>query len=275
MILDTLDNMDNHFQEVIDIENYSDTSDNDVPKASKSSIDIHMELRYTFCLEEADEGYAGDLATQKLVTKKLISILSQFLVGDKLICGIEHFKSGKVECSPHVHIRFVTRSKKDTITKALKRALGAWYYKPRCYAMITFVHVDDMLKWWRYPLKQQKNDTFRFTYTRGISNEDKLYIRDVAYECWMVAGEVAVAKHNREDSDTLQERLFEYLSKYIASVGLNWSPHTIKEQILKFYVEVEHKPINFRTCEGYYYNYMLKMEYYTYAEIADKFAQDN
>ena len=85
-------------------------------KVQLSEADIYYKFRYTF--EEDD---AKDPEMRKRTMRLIINDLRRFMVGGKYTSGIECFSRGMVPTKPHCHIHFVSRTKKDTIRKWLKR----------------------------------------------------------------------------------------------------------------------------------------------------------
>lgn len=239
----------------------------EVPEMKKvepaSQADIYYKLRYTF-----EEDASENLPLMKTISKNIVSLLSNFMIGDKWTLGIECFKSGKVDAKPHLHLHFVSRTKKDTIVKCLKRSDLQIFNGNRCYSLGIEVIVNED-KFFRYPLKQQKNDTKRYVAFGKAFNLDvvKNWI-ETGYSCWIVACEISNAKRERkEDSDQLSDRLYAYLDKK----DVLDSDLKIKVEILKFYVEEENKPINIATCKGYFLNYKLKRKLCSYEDVASSF----
>lgn len=254
-----LDEMDLFVQQNIEDEN---SVPSEYDKTQYSQADIYYKFRYTFA-----EDVQGDLNCQKLQTNRLIGLLSKFMLENKYTVGIEWFTRGMVDAKHHVHIHFTSRTKKDTIVKALKRADKdeevLLFHSNRCYALGREVDVC-VDKFWRYPFKQQKNDTRKFMAVRGIAKPVALVLRDVAYDCWVTASEIMNKKiEKKEDSDQLSTRLYAFLDKKDTSTDIK-----IKIEIQKFYIEEEDKPFNRSTALGYFYNYKITRKKMTHEELA-------
>jgi len=231
-------------------------------KTSLSQCDIYYKFRYTY--PEND----NDLRGQKLTLKILIRYLQKFIIKGKFVAGIEHFKSGMEDAKPHVHIHFVSRTKKDTIVKSLKRADKTddfnLFHGNRCYSLGIEVNVNED-KFFRYPLKQQKGDTYKCVqYGNYFTQEKIIEMALEAYAVWITACEINVKKkEKKEDNDQLADRLFNYLNKQILDTDLS-----IKINIQKFYIDEEKKPFNKATALGYFYNYKISTKRMTHEELA-------
>jgi len=257
--MDSMDNLDLEENMRLIIE--EDEPESNIDNATLSQADIYYKFRYTF------EENTGDLYNQmieyKAVTKCLLSHLEKYMVEGRYVAGIEYFKSGMIDAKPHVHIHFVSRHKKDTIIKKLKRhsetkdlLLGN-----RCYSMGIEVNVNER-KFWRYPLKQQKDKTKRFYCSNGIDDIDSLI--NEAYAVWITACEIQNKKiEKKEDSDLFSDRLFNYLNKQNVSSDIS-----IKINIQKFYIDVEKKPFNMTTARGYFINYKVHKGLLSHEELA-------
>lgn len=218
-----------------------------------SQADIYYKFRYTFNDEDSD------LESQCAVTRMIIRELKRFMLDGKFIAGIEYFKTGMTEARPHVHIHFVSRTKKDTIRKWLKRhdekeAYADRLFKGnRCYSMGVEVNVN-LEKFWRYPLKQQKNDTHKAVLSNGFDKVQLMELVNSAYAVWITSCEVQNKKtEKKENNDLFADRLFNYLD------GLGTTSEIgIKIGIQKFYIVEENKPFNKTTAQGYLINYKIK-----------------
>lgn len=251
----TIDEMDN--VEFI-IEEIDEVKINEFEKIVLSQADIYYKFRYTF-----NESIT-DLQDQKSITKLIIDILRQYMSSEYYTAGIEWFKSGMVDCRPHVHIHFISRTKKDTIVKKLKRSQDVLFSGNRCYALGVEVNVDKE-KFFRYPLKQQNGDTRKFISAGGFEKETLIKMRDCAYAVWLTAAEVMNKKiEKKEDSDQLCDRLYVYLD----NLGHLDNDLSIKIGIQKFYIEQEKKPFNKTTALGYFYNYKIQKGKMTHEQLA-------
>jgi len=236
-------------------------------KTSLSQCDIYYKFRYTFnqFSDSRTDNVPTSLGEQKRHLGYLISNLKKFIIGDKFIAGIEHFKSGMEDAKPHVHIHFVSRTKKDTIVKSLKRNSGECLFQGnRQYSLGIEVNVNED-KFFRYPLKQQKGDTYKCVqYGNYFTKEKVIEMALEAHAVWITACEINVKKkEKKEDNDQLSDRLFNYLNKQILDTDLS-----IKINIQKFYIDEEKKPFNKATALGYFYNYKISTKRMTHEELA-------
>jgi len=249
--IDEMNNIEFIIEEIEEIEI------SEFDKIKLSQADIYYKFRYTF------NEKLIELEDQKKITNSIITLLRPYMSVEYFTAGIEWFKSGMVDCRPHVHIHFVSRTKKDTIVKKLKRS-GSMFDGNRCYSLGIEVNVDKE-KFFRYPLKQQNGDTRKFTRCGGFTKETLITMRDCAYAVWLTAAEVMNKKIQRkEDSDQLCDRLFVYLD----NIGQMDTDIKIKIAIQKFYIEQEKKPFNKTTALGYFYNYKIQKGKMSHEELA-------
>jgi len=240
------------------IEEVEETPVSEFDKIKLSHADIYYKFRYTF-----DDGRQANLDDQKTVTNEIIKMLRPYMSSEYYTAGIEWFKSGMVDAKHHVHVHFISRTKKDTIVKKLKRS-SDWFDGNRCYSLGIEVNVDKE-KFFRYPLKQQKGDTRKFTKCGGFDKETLITMRDCAYAVWLTAAEVMNKKiQKKEESDQLCDRLYVYLD----NIGHMDTDIKIKIAIQKFYIEQEKKPFNKTTALGYFYNYKIQKGKMTHEELA-------
>lgn len=223
-----------------------------------SQADIYYKFRYTF--SETDV----DLSERRAVMKSIITDLRRFMVGGRYVAAIERFKTGMVDAKAHCHIHFASRTKKDTIRKWLKRHDDAnIYHSNKCYALPVEVDVN-YDRFWRYPLKQQKNDTATLVLSEGFGADQLQKWRDEAYAVWITGCEVQNKKiEKKEQSDALSDRLFEYLDK----IGQK-DDRSLKIGIQQFYIVEEQRPFNKTTALGYFYNYKIMRGLMTHEQLA-------
>lgn len=233
---------------------------------NKSSSLILYHLRITF--EPLGLGL-DSLEEQKIYTKGRLRDLEQYT--DKWIAGIEHFKKGCNPCKAHVHILFLSYTKKDTIRKQLIRLNGELVGN-KAYSLKAIA--DQNIKAFRYPLKQQKNETHRWAtvspamkdYVQDVFGCDVQRMRDEAYAVWQMACEVSNAKEEKEEqANMFMDRLFRYLDKVDFVDDLD-----LKVRIQKFYIVEEKKPFNKTTALGYFYNYQIHRGLITHEYLASK-----
>lgn len=233
-----------------------------IEKVTLSECDIYYKFRYTF-EDEMDE------REKKATIDLLIRWLKRFIIGGKFTLGVEHFKSGMEQAKPHIHIHFVSRTKKDTIVKHLKRQSKKddldIFHTNRCYALGVEVNVNED-KFFRYPLKQQKGETYKkILFGEYFTKERIQTLRDEAYAVWITSCEIQNKKREKkEDMDCLSERLYFYLDK-LDNLDTDLK---IKIGIQKFYIEEEKKPFNKATALGYFYNYKIQRNRMTHEQLA-------
>lgn len=228
-------------------------------KVQQAEADIYYKFRYTFEQDDTDP------QMRKLIMRGIINDLRRFMIGGKYTAAIECFSVGMVPTKPHCHIHFVSRTKKDTIRKWLKRHDDcARFVSNRCYAISVEVDVK-IEKFWRYPLKQQKGDTHMGTRCEGFEPAEIVSMRDAAYEIWKTAAEVQNKKiEKKENADQLSDRLFEFLDK----LGQK-DDKSLKIGIQQFYIVEEQRPFNKTTALGYFYNYKITRKLMTHEQLAN------
>lgn len=244
------------------IEESDDEEITEIKKTEISQCDIYYKFRYTF--QDVD-----DFREQRASVKLILGFLKKFILHDRFTAGVEYFKSGMEDAKPHCHIHFVSRTKKDTIVKSLKRSSARdgldLFHTNRCYSLGVEVNVNED-KFFRYPLKQQKGDTYKLIlYGNFITKDRLIQLRDEAYAVWITACEIQnKKKEKKEDSDQLCDRLFVYLDK-IDNLDTDLK---IKVGIQTFYIEEEKKPFNKTTALGYFYNYKITRKRMTHEQLA-------
>lgn len=239
-------------------------------KANQSHTLILYHLRITFNehIVKAyfeDEGQNG----QKKFLKRIMKFLRPYT--EHWLLSVEEFKKGMLPTTPHAHIVFLSKDKKDTIRKALTREYTSMTGNKN-YALK--VLPNQTIKEYRYVLKQQKNETARLVltsnpmleYLRGEYDTDLQKMTDEAYAVWLTACEVADKKDNQDaENKGFQDRLFIYLNKQAPANDLE-----LKISIQKFYIDEEKKPFNKTTATGYFYNYKITAGMMTHEELATK-----
>jgi len=245
------------------IESEEESSSSEYEKTQHSEADIYYKFRYTF-----PEEYQGSLEMQKTRTRIIVGLLRKFMLQGEYVAGIEWFKTGMLDVTHHVHIHFVSRTKKDTIVKSLKRSDKneecPIFNGNRCYALgrEVDVHID---KFWRYPLKQQGGDTRKCAMFEGHQKNRVIDWRAQAYAVWITASEIQNKKiEKKEDSDQLSTRLYAHLDKVDTGTDVK-----IKIEIQKFYIEIEDRPFNRTTALGYFYNWKVLRGRMTHEQLAE------
>lgn len=224
----------------------------------KHNLPVYYKYRYTFGKTEQE------LTEQQRVLKRIVDFIkSHYLLGDKLTAGIEHYTKGMVTCKPHAHIHFISKQSSDTIRKGIMREFDLI---GRCQSCKAEVMVDES-KFWRYPLKQQKDNSYKAVMIKGFSQEEASLMRDVAYEQWKLSAEVLVGKLEKKLEKTSRERLFVYLD------SLNFTFENIKQVCCfayEYFAEYE-EILNIGTIDGYVNIYLLQKKIISSAELYDFF----
>lgn len=223
---------------------------------SLTKLPVYYKYRYTFKKEE------DTIDDQKRVMKYFVTFIKQnYLLGEKLIAGIEHFTKGMISTKPHIHIHFISRHSSDTIRKGIMRRFELIGRVQCCKAEV----LVDEGKFWRYPLKQQQGDTKRGHLAYGFSQEEVIQMRDVAYECWKQAAEISVGKMERKLEKTSRDRLFAYLDQQ-----QELTERICARLAYEYYVEHEDN-FNYNTVNGYIHIYLLKNKIVTYEQFLDTY----
>lgn len=232
-------------------------------KVSKSQADIYYKFRYTY-LEDTN------MEDQVAIARMIIRELKRYMVRGFYSAGIEYFSSGMVDAKPHLHIHFVSRTIKDTIRKHLHYNQDEKYGEKifdgsrNRYALCVEIIVNEH-RFWRYPLKQQKNDTKRFCNVGGFSKDSVISMIDIAYDQWVTASEIENAKKEKKEStDQLSERLFQYLDTHVTTSRCD---RNLKIAIQRFYIVEEQRPFNKTTAYGYLLNYKIIRGLMTHDEL--------
>lgn len=191
-----------------------------------------------------------------------LHILEHYSHDGRVVMGIEHYTKGMVSTKPHVHIHFVSRC----VAKNMRDAIAAKFdFKGRCQSCKAEVLVDEF-KFWRYPLKQQKGETKRFSRANGFSDEEISRYRDVAYDCWKQSAEVFIRKEEAKLERTSRDRLYAYLDK-LEIDGLR----DAMIKAFRYYAENEDN-FNITTVKGYVHIYVMKKGIISVEDLVDKYA---
>lgn len=229
------------------------------------SLPIHFKFRFTFPHQDASsiEQYPRDVKKPQVtkITRTILNVLVPRYTTE-LTHGLEFFNSKQEPTYLHTHFHFVSTFSRDTIAKALFRALdkGDFTFKgPKVFSLKPEVVVDPP-RFWRYPLKQIPPDSkekkeWNFARCSGFSLEKLEEMRHVAHEQWKIASEIKIKKSdNKESPDTLFERLFSICEKDISKNDTKkGQEHNLKwfqKAVLRFYVS-ENRPLNFQVMSGY------------------------
>lgn len=223
--------------------------------------------RYTFLrdVQQVDE------------QKKIFDYIWRFIDehynhGKKMVGGIEHFTKGFVAAKPHIHIHFATRSSGDTIRKGLMRHFPE-YYIGRCQSATMEVICNDDEKFYRYPLKQQKNESKVAAKAKGFDKEKIAQLTDVAYDCWLASAQVYINKLEKKAERTSEDRLFAVLDAQHELEPFH-SYRKLISVALAYYIE--HEPTyNRLTIIGYCDRWVLTREVMTHDDYLDLYNVPN
>lgn len=227
---------------------------------TEGNLPTFYKYRYTFHKTEQD---LGDQKTKFRLIYNFIK--SHYLIGDKIVGGIEHYTKGMIKTKPHIHIHFVSKSKADTIRKGLMREYDMI---GRCQSCKAEVCVDES-KFWRYPLKQQSGETKIGVLISGFSQEEAKNMVEVAYACWKMSAEIAIGKVEKKLERSSKDRLFAYLDTQSYFEEINKGLVSLKQSYIigyKYYVENE-DTFCVKTVEGYINSYLLQKNLISYEEF--------
>ena len=165
----------------------------------------------------------------------------------------------------HFHFNFICEGKKDTIQKWVRK----WYHDRdyvckgnKCYCLQEVEEPDDIKRWLRYLMKEKYlGKLTKIPY----SNEEIANMEILAKDERSRSAEIHLKKREKSlDKKTMFDKICEKLEK--ENLG---SKRDIFIFIAKYYVE-EGKPVNYKTIEGYTYNWMLKKGLISYDEYYNK-----
>lgn len=210
------------------------------------SIPVFYKYRYTF-----DKGSSIDeqISLSKLIIKL---IKERYACDNRLTAGIEHFTKGKLETKPHLHVHFISKKNSNTIRKGLALEFN-FIGRCQCCKAEAIVNED---KFFRYPLKQQKNDTFRWGHAAGFSQDEKLNMVEVAYGIWTVSAEVAIEKLEKKIARNSEDRVCQVLDNLFA-LDPPKTYFDVMKCALNYYAEHE-ETFSYSTISGYVDKYLIR-----------------
>lgn len=212
------------------------------------SIPVFYKYRYTF---------DKDLLLENQITlaKSIIKLIKErYACDNRVTAGIEHFTKGKLDTKPHLHVHFISKKNSNTIRKGLALEFN-FIGRCQCCKAEAIVNED---KFFRYPLKQQKNDTFRWGHASGFTQDEKLNMVEVAYGIWIVSAEVAVDKLQKKIERNSEDRVFHVLDN-LFSISPPTTYYEVMSVAIKYYAE--HEPtFSYSTITGYVDKYLIKTE---------------
>lgn len=219
---------------------------------SQDKLPVYYKYRYTFSKEEQE--VEKQIAKLKHIMKY---IRDNYLLGDKMTAGIEHYTKGMLPTKAHCHIHFISRFPSDTIRKGIMRRFDLIGRCQSCKAEV----IVDIDKFWRYPLKQQMNETKVVAICLGMTAEEQDIQTSVAYECWKCAAQVTICKLEKKAEKSTRDRLFVFLD----TLELD-NEYDIVKASYKYFVQHE-EIFNPTTVNNYIYIYLLEKEIVTYEQF--------
>lgn len=212
------------------------------------------DLRFTFSDQTSEHEYLTDkckLNYYKFTARQLKEKILTYAYAGKVTGGLEVKNKMGEHTRAHVHFRFLSNTKKDTMVKPFKRLIEYhefetstnkyWYFKA--------LPEQDIAKFWRYPLKE----TLMPSLCAGFKEDELKTMAQVANATLQTAIQINQKRQdNRDPTDTLFQRLCIYLRK-LGKHELS----AVVTAIIQFYTE-ENRPLNRTVIVGYAYTYLIK-----------------
>lgn len=215
---------------------------------AKKNLPVYYKYRFTFPDNTCDE------QQQETFGALFKHIKEKWLWGDKMTGGIEHFTKGMMATRPHCHIHFVSKYPSDTIRKGLARAFDIIGRRQCCKAET----IVDSEKFFRYPFKQQKNETKRGLKFVGFEKDEATNMRDVAYACWIQGAEILVNKLEKKVERNAKDRLFHFLDENFDKTEEYDNPIIIARCKAYEYFRDHEDTLCVKTVDGYVNIWCLK-----------------
>ncbi len=224
------------------------------------------DLRFTFSDQTSEHEYLtqpGLLNRYKSIAKALKDKIVYYTYEGKITGGMEVKNKIGEHTRCHVHFRFLSTHKKDTMVKPFKALLKdrydqdtvgnkVWYFKS--------LPEQDMNRFWRYPLKE----TLMPSLCSGYPLAELQEMAKIANATLQTAIQVNQKKmDNRDSSDTLFSRLIIILDKEKCS-----NKCQTVARIIRFYVD-ESRPLNKAVIVGYALTYLVKAGHLTPETLAE------
>jgi len=168
-------------------------------------------------------------------------------------------------CKRHFHFNFICEGKKDTIQKWIRKWYSDRDYVCRgnkSYCLTIYEEPDDLKRWLRYCMKEKYlGKLTKLPYTEAEIKEMEALAKDERSRSSSI--------HLKKREKLLNtETMFDKICKKLEKENLG-TKREIFIFIAKYYVE-EGKPVNYKTIEGYTYNWMLKKGLISYNEFYNK-----
>lgn len=223
-----------------------------------SSLPIAYHFRFTFSDQDKDLACLEDkefIKASKRLHKRIINKFTEnnYIHQSKYTSGFEIRNKNGENCKAHMHLCFFSTRVKQSMVRTIKRFLHEEDQDTtgnQCYYFKQWSLLDDINKFWRYPLKQ----TFSPALCSGFDQSYLEQQHGIATESYSVRIQVNQAKLDKKDNmDTLFSRA---MSKMKKSQPKN--AQQICEIFLDIYIE-EDRPINKQTIQGYVLNAQVKL----------------
>ena len=189
-------------------------------------------------------------------------LIERNYIADRATAGFEVLGKNGDNVKPHFHIRMSSYANQSAVRKAIREKFRKDYDQDlkgnHMYMFKIIADPDHEQKFFRYPLKQQEGKAL---IGKGFTQDQLKEMCIGAVANYKTTCEVNQKKQERhEHNDTLYDRLEQFLDKNGCTL----------ENILRFYVEEERKPINDQTVVGYFNLYRLRRQIITYTEYSLK-----
>lgn len=218
---------------------------------AKQQLPMFLKYRYTF---PADY----DKPAQIKLAKEIVRIIKErYMCSSTFTAGIEHYTKGMITAKPHLHVHFISKTPTNTIRKGLATEFN---FIGRCQGCIPEVMVNED-KFFRYPFKQQKNET-RVWIDSSFDLDTIKTMIEIAYAAWIQSAEIAVGKLEAKILRTSEDRLFQVLDNLFLT-----EPKTYNEVVTEACIYFAHheQSFNYTTIIGYVDKYLIK-----YSKISTK-----
>lgn len=223
------------------------------------NLPIAYHFRFTFsdqdkelkCLE--DKNFIS--SCKRLHKRTLMKFLnSQYIHQNKYTSGFEIRNKNGENCKAHFHLCFFSKRVKQTMVRTIKRFLQDEDQDTtgvQCYYFKEYTPLDNLDKFWRYPLKQNLN----LNCCGGHPQDYLEQQHAIAKESYAIRVQVNQAKLDKKDNlDTLFQRVFSKIKK----TDLPKNAKNIAKIFIETYIE-EDRPINRQTIQGYVLNTEVKL----------------
>lgn len=237
----------------MDVENIVMTVTEEI---ASHNLPVYYKYRYTFDKDEQDK------CSQIQKTDQILRYIKQhYMLGSKIVAGVEHYTKGMLKAKPHCHIHFMSKHTSDTIRKGLARRFEFIGRVQSCKAEV----IVDEPKFWRYPLKQQKDATEVYYVTNGFLKEEREMMIEIAHQCWVTSAQVFVGKLEKKLERTSKERLFVYLD----SLDIDFESRKQVCCLAYEYFAENEETLCIKTVDGYVNIWLLKSKYMTSSQLYD------